>query len=368
MIFKNIKILDLTRVLSGPLATRHFAQQGAEVIKVEPPAGDDTRQFPPLVNGWSGYFETLNHNKKSIVLNLKLSSDLEVFYKLCRDVDVIVENFSPIVKYKLKIGYPEIRKINPKIIYASLCGISKDSNCKYYDIIAQAESGLISINQTNSKTAIVDSFAGMKLAFAIASALYNREKTNEGECIIVSMLGAAFDMLEQNLIESSVSGLNNIENTSKNTYSLDTAICPFGVFYTKTEDIAIGIGNENLWKTFCEYMKQLDSEFDLANFNSNQLRLDNIELIYSTIQNVFDNHLAQKINENLNELGIPSGIVSSMKEILSNDKHFEHKLLQRIKIEGVGFVVVPTGGILFENNPDTKYTSAPKLNQNRYEF
>ena len=181
MIFKNIKILDLSRVLSGPLATRHFAQQGAEVIKAEPPQGDDTRQFPPLVKGWSGYFEIFNHNKKSLVLNLKLPVDLEKFYELCKDADVIVENFSPAIKCKLKIDYPTIKKINRKIIYASLCGISNNNDCKYYDIIAQAESGLISINQTNSKTSIVDSFAGMKLAFAIAGALYNRERTNEGE-------------------------------------------------------------------------------------------------------------------------------------------------------------------------------------------
>lgn len=368
MIFKNIKILDLTRVLSGPLATRHFAQQGAEVIKIESPMGDDTRQFPPLVNEWSGYFEILNHNKKSIVFNLKLSADLEKFYELCKDADVIVENFSPIVKRKLKIDYPKIRKINPKIIYASLCGISSDSNCKYYDIIAQAESGLININKTNCKTAIVDSFAGMKLAFAIASALYNREKTNKGECITVSMLGAAFDMLEQNLIDSSVLGPNTSENTSKNTYCFDTAICPFGVFYTKSEDIATGIGNESLWNVFCEYMKQLYTEFDLIKFNSNQLRLDHKELIYSTIQNIFDNHIAQKINEDLNELGIPSGIVSSMQDILNNDKHFQRKLLQRIDVPNVGLAVIPTGGITFENNPDVKYVAAPKLNQNRHEF
>jgi CoA:oxalate CoA-transferase len=310
----------------------------------------------------------LNYNKKSIVLNLKLAVDLEKFYELCKDADVIVENFSPNIKRKLKINYPEIRKINPRIIHASLCGISKDNNCKYYDIIAQAESGLISINKTNSKTAIVDSFAGMKLAFAIASALYNREKTNKGECIIVSMLGAAFDMLEQNLIESSVLGPNASENLSNNNYSFDTAICPFGIFCTETKDIAVGIGNESLWKVFCKYMKQLDTEFDLAKFNTNQLRLDNKEFIYSSIQDVFSNHSAIDISSNLKILGVPCGIVASMKDVLNNQEYFENNLLQQVDIPKIGPVVIPIGGILFENNRNAKYICAPTLNQYNYEF
>ena len=176
MIFKNIRILDLTRILSGPLATRHFAVQGAEVIKIESPSGDDTRNFPPLIHDWSGYFEFLNHNKKSLVLDLKLAKDLERFYELCKSADVVLENFSPCVKTNLKIDYDTIKKLNPKIIYASICGVTPCNAQKYYDIIAQAESGLISLNRTNNTTAIIDSFVAMKLAFAISSALYNREK------------------------------------------------------------------------------------------------------------------------------------------------------------------------------------------------
>jgi CoA:oxalate CoA-transferase len=368
MLFKNIRILDLSRVLSGPLATRHFAQQGAEVIKIETPQGDDTRQFPPIINGWSGYFEILNHNKKSLVLNLKMPNDLERFYELCNTADVIVENFSPIVKSKLKIDYSEIKKINPKIIYASLCGIPKDNGCKYYDIIAQAESGLIDINKTNSKTAIVDSFAGMKLAFAIAGALYNREVTDEGECITVSMLGIAFDMLEQNLIEGSVFKSAGSKSNSKNAYNFDIAICPFGVFHSKTEDIAIAVGNEKLWLSFCESMKQFNPDFNLQKFNSNQLRLDNKELIYLTIQDILNNRCAKEINANLKLLGVPCGIVTNMQDILNNQDHYSNQLLQKINIDSIGTIVLSSGGIAFENNPNVGYIPAPSLNQHNHEF
>ncbi len=368
MIFDGIKILDLTRILSGPLATRHFAVQGAQVIKIESPDGDDTRYFPPLIDNWSGYFEILNHNKKSVVLDLKLDEDLIRFYILCKNADVVVENFSPSVKNKLKIDYDTIKKINPKIIYASICGVIPNENRKYYDIIAQAESGLISLNQTNKTTAIVDSFAAMKLAFAIAGCLYNKEKNNVGVNITVSMLGSAFDLLEHNLIEASVTKPETKILKSKNVYQQDTAICPFGIFYTQTSDIAIAIGNENLWKVFCEFLSNNGSDYEFQKYNSNQKRLNDKELIYKQIQTILDNMSAQQIYDECIELGIASGIVSDIKEIIDNDFYFENKLLQKINIPKIGNVSVPTCGIYFENNPNVDYIAAPQLNQHSDEF
>jgi CoA:oxalate CoA-transferase len=145
-IFKGIRILDLTKVFSGPFATRQFADFGAEVIKIENrDTPDDSRGFPPLKGNWSGYFEILNRNKKGISLNLKQTQDLQKFYKLCESADCIVENLTPRTKYNLKIDYEIIKQINPKIIYASLSGLGQNSNRKYYDVIAQAESGLMSL-------------------------------------------------------------------------------------------------------------------------------------------------------------------------------------------------------------------------------
>ena len=368
MLFQNIKILDLTRVLSGPLATRHLAVQGAMVIKIEPPTGDDTRYFPPLMGDWSGYFEVLNHNKQSIVLDLKLVQDLERFYELCKSADVIVENYSPSVKNKLKINYEIVSKLNPKIIYASICGTTQESDRKYYDIIAQAESGLIDLNKTNNTTAIVDSFVATKLAFAIAGALYSRERTNQGQNISVSMLGCAFDLLEQNLIESSVIRQQAKVAVAKNIYQQDSAICPFGVFYTLTSDIAIATGNEKVWNIFCQFLAEKNSKFDFKSYISNQKRLDNKQLIYENIQKVLDNHTAESLHNQLQKLGIPSGIVSSMQDINDNQSYFEHGLLQKVDIPKIGKITVPTGGIYFENSPNVQYKPAPKLNQHTNEI
>jgi CoA:oxalate CoA-transferase len=355
-IYNKLSILDLTRIFSGPIATRHFADLGANVIKIEPIHGDDTRNFPPIVGDWSGYFEILNRNKSSLLLNLKTKEGLDKFYELCKTADIIVENFSPSVKAKLKIDYSTIKKLNPKIIYASLSGISKDNPRKYYDIVAQAESGLISLNNGYvNRTAIVDAFAGMKLAFGISSALFYREKSGIGLEVNISMLGCAMDLLEQNLVES------GLTNQNPNT-EFDTAICPFGVFKTLTQDIAIGIGNESIWKNFSALVLELDSKFDFRKYNSNKIRLQNSALITQEIQKNFLYKTAQELQNLFEQNGIPSGIVSTMQDILNNKSSYDNNLIQKVYIPNVGEVVVPVGGIQFGKSIINQYKPAPKLN------
>ncbi|MDQ7022120.1 MAG: CoA transferase [Candidatus Gracilibacteria bacterium] len=146
-LFSGIKILDCSRVFSGPFSTRYFADYGAEVIKVETEESyDESRDFGPLKNGKSGYFEILNRGKKSINLNLKNEKDLDIFYKLIKEVDIFVENFSPDTKNRLKINYDILSKINPKLIYGSINGYGENLNKRAYDVIVQAECGLASLN------------------------------------------------------------------------------------------------------------------------------------------------------------------------------------------------------------------------------
>jgi crotonobetainyl-CoA:carnitine CoA-transferase CaiB-like acyl-CoA transferase len=356
-IFANIKILDLTRVLSGPLATRHFAQQGAEVIKIESISGDDTRNFPPLVGSWSGYFEMLNYNKKSVVIDLKSVRGLNYFYKLCKTADVIVENYSSEVKGRLKIDFQTLAILNPQLIYASLSGVSAACSRKYYDIVAQGETGLISLNNNHvNRTAIIDSFAGMKLAFAISSALYSREKTKLGLQLYVSMKGCSFDLLEQNLLQTSFTKVNP-DTTS------DTSICPFGVFATKDRHITLGIGNQSLWHSFVLLMTRLNCPFGFEKYTSNQMRLDDRDLINQNIQAEFAKHPSKKLIKLLHDNNIPASPVNTMLDVLADTTNFEHNLLQKIIVPGVGHVVIPTGGVYFSNHPNTKYKLAPKLNQ-----
>ena len=324
-LFSSLKILDLTRVFSGPFATRHFADFGAEVIKIEPPKGDDSRNFPPLINNWSGYFEILNRNKKSLVLDLKKNKDLNIFYNLCKSSDVIVENYSPKVSKKLKIDYSIVKKINPHIVYASIVGVSDNVNKKYYDVIAQAESGLISLNGEKEhmkiSTSIVDAFSGMKLAYAISSALYTREKTGNGCKITVSMKGSAFDLLEQNLIATSISKQN-----PPKVGNMDNAIAPFGLFKTKDGAVIIAIGNEKQWKIFEKFLQKENNLFPKQYFINNQLRLKNIKILKVEIEKILKKYSSNDFSTILDKLDIPNAKVNTMTDIMADQENY-YKIL-----------------------------------------
>lgn len=363
-LFSSIKILDLTRVFSGPFATRHFSDFGAEVIKIEPPQGDDSRRFPPLINNWSGYFEILNRNKKSLVLDLKNPDDLNKFYKLCEKCDVVVENFSPDTKKRLKIDYATIKKINTKIIYASVSGISDNVNRKYYDVIAQAESGFISLNGEKEDmkvaTSIIDAFSGMKLAFAISSALYGREINGVGCKLNVSMKGAAFDLLEQNLIEASVT-----KHNPEKVGNMDNAIAPFGIFKTKNSALAIAIGNDSQWSIFSRFLKKHNSAFNEKLFTNNHLRIKNIKKLKNEIEKILKKYLTTDILKILNGLNIPCGQVNKMLDVIADQENYEEKLLQKISHPVAGNIIVPNGGVLFSNYHQQKYKNSPTLNEHK---
>lgn len=363
-LFSGVKIIDLTQVFSGPFATRHFSDFGAEVLKVEPPNGDASRNFPPLIDNWSGYFEVLNRNKNSLVLNLKDKIDLEIFYNLCKNADVVVENFTPDVKRRLKIDYEIIKQFNPKIIYASVSGISPNINKKYYDVIAQGESGLMSLNGVNEDmkvaTSIVDAFSGMKLAFGISSALYKREVTGKGLELFVSMKGAAFDLLEQNLIQASIEKKN-----PEKVGNMDNAIAPFGIFKAKDGSIVLAIGSDLQWVTFSKFLLREDPSFNIELFKTNVLRLENLNKLQESIENIFAKYNSKDILDILANLSIPSSAVKSMLDVIDDEENYSEKLIEKVKDDEVGEFVTSTGGIFFSGFEKEEYKRSPKLDEIR---
>lgn len=359
-LFSDVKILDLSRVFSGPFATLQFANYGAEVLKIESPAGDESRKFPPLKDGWSGYFELINHNKKSLILDLKNKNDLQHFYQLCAEADVLVENFTPDVKKRLQIDYQTIKKYNEKIIYASICGVSKDVNKKYYDIIAQAESGFASLNGTTDDmkvaTSIIDAFAGMKLAFAISSALYAQTKNGTGTHITVSMKGSAFDLLEQNLIETSVTHKN-----PDKVGNMDNAIAPFGLFKTQDGNIALAVGNDKLWQKLEMFLTEHTSNFPSHKFKTNAERLKYLPLLQQEIETVFSQFSTAELDELLSAQDIPCGQVKAMLDVLADQENHDQLLLENVNHPDIGEITLPTGGIFFSTSDKVPYQPAPEL-------
>lgn len=368
-IFSGVRVLDVTRVFSGPFATRMLADYGAEVIKIEGKNNyDDSRDFPPIKNGWSGYFEMLNRNKKGICLDLKDKEDLEKLYKLCREADVFVENWAPLTKHKLKINFEEIKKINPKIIYASLSGAGQDSNKKYYDVIAQAESGLMSLSGNGLLPmkigpSVVDAFSGMTLAFAISSALYYRQKTGNGQYIDVAMLGCAMNLLENNLIDYSITG-----KIIKPAGNHDNAIAPFGVFKTKDGFAAIAAGNNYLWKKLENFLYDNGSKADLGKFATNSSRVEYQAELTRLLEEIFSKFPSDILLAKLSKLDIPCSKVNNMRDMSKINSNFKKGFLKEINHTKLGKCIIPGRSIIFSDYPESDYKEAAEIGKDNNEY
>jgi crotonobetainyl-CoA:carnitine CoA-transferase CaiB-like acyl-CoA transferase len=360
-IFSGIKVIDVTKVFSGPFATRMLADYGAEVIKIESEKNfDDSRSYPPLRNGWSGYYEILNRNKKGISLNLKDPDDLQTLYGLAADADIFVENLTPSTKFKLKIDYDTLKKINPKIIYASLSGLGQDTDKRYYDVIAQAQSGLMALSGYPNEPmkigpSVIDAFSGMTLAFGIASALFHRERSGTGQYLDISMLACAMNLLEGNLIEYSVTKKNPVRAGRQ-----DTAIAPFGVFRAKDGFIVIAAGNDTIWTLIKDFLNEY-THVDDELYATNELRLKNLQHLTGLIESVFSQYPVTDLERKLVGRKIPCTRVYEMSDVYADEHNYTSGSLLHFNHDKLGECVVPGKSINFSEGESFVIKKSPQI-------
>lgn len=358
-VFHGIRILDLTRVYSGPFATRLFADYGAEVIKIESPdRPDDTRGFPPIKKGWSGYYEMLNRRKTGLKLDLKNPKDHAAFINLVRHADVVVENLTPSVKTRLEIDYPTLSAHNPRLIYASLAGIGQESDRRYYDIIAQAESGLMSLSGTPDQPmkigpAVVDAFSGLMLAYGIASALFARERTDRGCFLDTAMLDCAVQLLESHAVETSLMRKNPIRPGNQ-----DAHIAPFGIYRTKDGFLAIAAGNNEQWSRLSLFLKQR-VKFHDEDFKDNTLRIAHQPELTRCIEQALAALTVQEAITSFNDLGIACSPVREILDVIDDESLYRRGALEQVKHTKLGDVTVPGRPIRFRGYEPPEYRQAP---------
>ena len=231
---KGVRILDLTRVLAGPFCTMLLADMGAEVIKIEEPGkGDDTRTYPPFLEGSSAYFCNMNRNKMSITLDLKKPEAKAVFKEMAKNVDVVIENYKPGTMTKLGLDYDVLKEINPRLIFASISGFGQYGPYRErpgYDIIGQAMGGLMSVSgwpdspPTRSGTAMGDVLAGLNCCIGILAAMKGREITGRGQSVDVALVDSVVSAMETiiqlYLVENRIPG--RIGNRYEFIYPYDT--------------------------------------------------------------------------------------------------------------------------------------------------
>ncbi len=367
----GIKVIDLTRVISGPFCTLLLADMGAEVIKIEPPKGDNVRNQGKFVDGYSSYFAQFNRNKKSVILDLYQNDDKEKLKLLLKNADVIVDNFRPGVLAKMGLDSETLTAINPRLIQASVNGFGstgKYSQRPAFDFIAQAISGFMSLNGSEKngpvRTAapISDLIAGLYCAFGIVTAINARHNTKKGQVVETSLTSSLISLMAYLSAEYFVT-----DKTPKKSGNDHPILSPYGLFKTKDGNIAIAPANDKLCETF---LRTLNLEYLLKDdlYKTNSLRMLNRDKLNDIINQTTELNTTDYWIKKLNECGCPAGKVLDMKEAL-NDQLVEDTDMVIIsdgpdnrKIKMTGFPVK------LSDTPAQLFRSPPKLGEHTEEI
>lgn len=366
---KGIIVLDLTRVLAGPYSTMVLRDLGARVIKVEPPDGDDSRKFGPFINNISSYFTSLNREKESIVLNLKNKSDKNIFLKLLKKSDVLVENYRPGTMEKLGLGPKKLTKIYPKLIYASCSGFGRTgpwAKKPAYDLIVQALGGIMSLTGINGTepvrvgSSIGDIIAGLFTTIGIQSALIRRNVENIGSIVDISMLDCQVAILE-----NAISRYFSEKKVPGKLGSRHPSICPFECYKCKNDFIVIAAGNNNLFFKLCEALDATELSKKKI-FENNEKRLKNADKLKVEIEKILINKTSNFWIKRIDSFGVPVSKVNSIKETVDLEQVKKRNMIIAIKAEKKTEFKISGNPIKINGVKEKRYKKkAPLLNQDK---
>jgi crotonobetainyl-CoA:carnitine CoA-transferase CaiB-like acyl-CoA transferase len=367
----DLLVLDLTRALAGPHAAMMLGDQGARVIKVESPSGDDTRGWgPPFVGPddarESTYFLSANRNKESLVLDLKSEEGKEMLARLVERADVLMENFRAGVLDRLGFPVSRLHELNPGLVVLSITGFGHDgpeASRSGYDQIAQGEGGLMSFTGTEQPTKvgvpIADLCAGMYGAFGVLAALHERSRTGRGRVVRTSLLAGMVGVHAFQGTRWTVAG--EVPGLAGDHHP---AIAPYGMFETGTAPIQIACGSEGLWKALC---KALDVDPADERFATNALRVEHRDELIAVLESHFATDPAEHWLELLSSAGVPSGKVRSLDDVYTWDQTQSQGLLVSVAHETLGSVDLPGSPIRFDDNPfsggRSEHLAPPTLGQ-----
>jgi crotonobetainyl-CoA:carnitine CoA-transferase CaiB-like acyl-CoA transferase len=338
---EGVKVLDFTAIMAGPYCTLMLADMGAEVIKIESfPEGDGSRRFDPKVNGESYCFAVLNRNKKSVALNMKDARGKDIFGKLARDADILIENYRPGVTRKLGINYDAIKTIKPGIIYASISGFGQTgpySEKGGFDIIAQGMSGIMTMTgapggrPAKVGIAMNDIAAGVTALYSILAAYIKRLKTGEGAYLETSLLeaGLAWTFWEA----GAYFGGGEIPFATGTRHRRST---PYQAYRTKDAYVTVGANNEKLWTAFCRQVLERPEMLEDPRFKTLATRLTNIDGLEQEIEKVLVQQSTEHWVKKLDAAGVPGGPVFSYPEALENEHSQSRKMVVEIDHPRIG--------------------------------
>jgi len=374
-ILEGIRVIDLTNVLSGPFATLHLSLLGAEVIKIENPKdGDLARklgsksEFNKKLMGTS--FLAQNANKKSLTLNLKFPEAKEIFKKLVKMSDIVVENFRPKVMERLGLGYETLVEINPRIIYCAISGFGQDgpdADKPAYDQIIQGLSGVMAINgdqRLNPLRAgfpVCDTVGGLNAAFAIMAALYNRERTGEGQFIDIAMLDSIMPLMGWVVSNWMLAGqppqlLGNDNFTA----------APSGVFRTADGVMNIAANKQEQWEDLCDLIDCPELKDDPRFKERDTRKANRFELTPILEEKLMQNPTKYWVDL-FNTKGIPTGEILTLQDALEQEQLAHRKTFNEVDIPEVGRYPLFNLTAKFSKTPGFVETPPPLLGEHTNE-
>ncbi len=369
MSLNGIKCLDVTHQIAGPWATELLASLGAEVIKIENPEGGDTSRTYPFFG--SAVFVTENRNKKSVTLNLKTERGKEILLKLAGESDIFVENFAPGLMEKLSLGYSELRRVNPRIIYCSISGFGKDTSNRdrpAWDAALQAMSGLMTITGDPDRppmrvgTSIVDLTAGVYALSGILLALFEREKSGEGRFIDISLFDSALSLVNYWVAYCSITGKVPIRMGNE-----WPALAPYQVFKTRNETyVFIGASNDEFWKKLCQILG-LSGLAGEDRYSTNAARVRNMKELAAIIEKVTESWERELLLEKLVLAGIPCAPVNTIDMIMNDPSLTLRETITETSYSGVGKFLAVNSPLRSLNFSGKESKGPPTLGQHTEE-
>jgi len=325
----GIRVVDLSRVLAGPLCTQMLSDHGADVIKIEPPAGDETRTFGPPFDaaGDAAYFAALNRGKRAISLDLANPEGRAVLDRLLDGVDVLVENFLPGTMEKWGIGYDTLAKRHPRLVYCAISGFGSDGplgGLPGYDAVLQAMCGLMSVNGSEASGAtrvgipIVDHLTGYVAMTGILMALYARERTGTGQRVDATLFDTGLSLLVPHASNWFYSG-----RAPRLLGSAHPNICPYDKFKAGDGELFLGAANDGQFRKLCENIGRPDLCVD-SRFRTNASRVEHRDALRTELERAFAAYDVEALCEKLMRVGVPAGPVHTLPQALAQP-HAKHR-------------------------------------------
>lgn len=318
----GIRVVALEQAVAGPFCSRQLADHGADVIKIErPDGGDSARAYDSVLNGTSAYFAWLNRGKQSVVLDLKQDGDRDACSRLIDTADVVVNNLAPGAMERLGLGYADVSARNPRVIWCGISGYGPDGpmrDKKAYDMLVQAESGVVSVTGSQHAPAkvgvsIADIAAGMYAYASIMTALYARERNGVGERIDISMLECLTEWMTPALYVWQ--GAGRVVQRAGVRHNM---IVPYGAYACADGDVMFAIQTDREWRRFCSTVMHTPSLADDNRYSTNASRVENRQSLEALIEDHFRAHARADIIALLDEADIATGAVNDVSSVAAH--------------------------------------------------